>query len=194
MSGGRDGGVVRHREMAGWLFDGAERIAMLQLEEFDPDPDTYWQELWYEADGLSGQAADAVEAMREAFGGSFASAADWGSIVLLSGVWIAPACRTRLDQGALLDTLLQKLTPAYGLAVLVAHPAGFEHVGDLLNPRDTTVEGLGAFEWRQRAQMRFYQRTLGFTPFVVREARPEVMWRARPDVQHYVEQHLDQER
>jgi hypothetical protein len=48
-----DGGRIRHREAAAWLHAGADRIALLRLDEFDPNPDTYWQELWPSASILN---------------------------------------------------------------------------------------------------------------------------------------------
>jgi hypothetical protein len=72
-----DGGQIRHREAAAWLYAGAERIGLLQLNEFDPSPDTYWDELWHYADGLSVKAGDVIETLRDALGGAFAGAVDW---------------------------------------------------------------------------------------------------------------------
>lgn len=189
---GREAPEIRHRQMAGWLYAGKERIALLEIEEFDPDPQTYWEELWYWADSQSAQAADAIEAMREAFGGAFANATDWGTILLLSGVWIAPTHRARLNQRAILDDLLIKVAPDYGIAVLVAYPQGFDSE-ERQADQEADVPVLGSFEWRQRALMRFYERVLGFKAFDVRSARPEVMWRARPDAQEHVLERLSEE-
>lgn len=187
------GAAIRHREISGWLYSGADRIGLLELEEFDADPGTHWDELWEIADGLSEQAGEAIEAMREAFGDVFVSAADWGPIVLVTGAWIAPAHRTRVEQRGILDAVLPVVTPGYGIAVLVAYPQGFD--GDERgDAADAAVENLGGFEWRQRALMRHYQRALGFTAFDTKEARREVMWRARPDVQRHVLQRLKEER
>lgn len=186
---GRDEPKILSRDAAGWLRSGRTRIALLTLEEWKLEPAVYWDELWEYADGLSQQAGDLVHAMKEAWGGSFASAGDWGTIVMLTGAWVHPAHRTRIDHGAILDAALASVTPDHAMAVLVAYPAGFDEREG--GAEGTDVRQLGDFDWRQRALMRMYQRQLGFSSMRVTEARPECMWRPRADLAEVMRRALE---
>lgn len=187
---GRDEPAIKCRDFACWLRGPErQRIALLTLEEFDLEPGVYWDEFWFWADGLSEQGGSAVEAMREAWDGPFVTPSDYGSIVLISGAWIDPPHRSRIDHRLALDSALAALTPEHAIAVLLAYPAGFD---ELPSAPEQDVQSLGDFDWRQRALMRMYQRELGFEPFKVREARRDCMWRPRAaltDVLHANQRH-----
>jgi hypothetical protein len=182
---GEDMPAVRHREGAGWLYDGETRAALLTFEEYDLECGTRWDEFWLWADGYAEQSGDAVLAMQEYWGGVFPKPPDYGPIVLLSGGWIAPPYRSRLPYRDVFDAVLRKLSPKHSVAVLLAHPAESDE-----DPADAHEAGevaeLGGFDWRQRALMRFYQRELGFSPLPAREARFGFMWRPRANIAEYL--------
>jgi hypothetical protein len=182
MNEGDDAPAIRHRESVFWLHDGRERIAMLEFSEYDLEPAVYWDEFWRWADGLEEQAGVIVEAMRETFGGAFASVADFGSIVFAKHAWVAPPRRTRVDIRAAFNGSLQALAPTHAAVFLLAYPQSEEQE----EATTETVEDLGDWDWRQRALIRLYERELGFRLLENREAPFGVMWRPRGDIARFL--------
>lgn len=179
LNDGSDAPALRHREGAAWLLDGEAHVALLTLEEFKvaPPGPLYWEEFFHCADGLSQQAGDAVAALREVWGGYSPSAiTDYGSIALITGAWIAPAHRARLDMRTAFDATLSAWAPKHAIAVLFAYPNDGEQ------DRPDAVVDLGSFEHRQAALIRLYARVLGFQLMPVKDARRDTMWRPRADL------------
>lgn len=177
---GDDRPKVKHREASGWLYREGERAALLKIEEYDLEPGVYWQEFWVCADGHSAQNGEAVEAMREYWGGSFVAPSDYGNIALCTGAWIDARFRSTLPYRAILDAVLPVIAPKHEAVFLMAQPSEDDD-------RSSNVTDLGRFEWRQRALMRFYERELGFQPLGLNARDHWWMWRTRrPEVTGYL--------